>query len=118
MVDRPPKPRDDSKQPLVGFRSNPEWEALMAETGVSTDPTGEPPHWSPAPINRPPGNGIAPICRMEEGTFVLTRVDDRLYAVSAVCPKHRAPMPLQPCPTQLIPHFGSSPHSPVPGSRA
>jgi nitrite reductase/ring-hydroxylating ferredoxin subunit len=46
------------------------------------------PHWAPAPIDSPPDDGEAVICRMEEGTFILVRAKRVLYVIGATCPHH------------------------------
>lgn len=69
-------------------------DAAPSGAGPSAGPdsTVEPPHWSPAPITHPPGDREAMICRMEEGTYVLTRADRGYYAFSADCAVHGEPM--------------------------
>jgi nitrite reductase/ring-hydroxylating ferredoxin subunit len=46
------------------------------------------PHWVPVPVDRPPADGEAVICRLEEGTFILARAERALYVVGATCPHH------------------------------
>ena len=48
----------------------------------------DPPHWSPAPIDHPPGDGEALICRMEEGTVILLGSGGQHYALEAACIHH------------------------------
>lgn len=49
---------------------------------------GDLPHWSPAPVSKPPAEGESLLCRMEEGTILLARAGGELRALDAVCPRH------------------------------
>lgn len=64
---------------------------LAMEPAASATPT-DPPHWSAAPLERPPCNGETLICQMEEGRFVVAAADDRHFAFAADCPAHGATM--------------------------
>lgn len=174
MDDNPPNLRGEEPQPLVGFRTNAEWEELLAETGdrlaaldeiapdardevfsalagidaihreamhrlvrlfkegvleqvvtdpaigtlmgmydltppetpgckkvwdflpddaadvdgLSADPIGTPPHWSPAPLSGPLADGEHVLCRMEEGTLIFARADEKSFAFTSQCPEH------------------------------
>lgn len=59
---------------------------------IAAKASQDPPHWCPAPIANPPGEREALICRMEEGTYVLTRIGGQHFAFSAECQFHKAPM--------------------------
>ncbi|MGI9434852.1 MAG: Rieske (2Fe-2S) protein [Geminicoccaceae bacterium] len=48
----------------------------------------DPPHWSPAPIDRPPKDGPALICRMEEGAVILLGAGGQHFALEAACIHH------------------------------
>ena len=50
------------------------------------------PHWARVPLVRPMEDGEAIIFEAEEGSVVVARVDNTLYAVGAVCPTHTAVM--------------------------
>lgn len=58
------------------------------DQGIAAGPLEEPPHWSPAPLTRPLGDGEAFVCRMEEGAYIVARVDGRHYALQAHCEVH------------------------------
>ncbi len=49
---------------------------------------GDQPHWSPAPVQQPPAEGEALLCRMEEGTILLAHAGGELRALDAACPRH------------------------------
>jgi nitrite reductase/ring-hydroxylating ferredoxin subunit len=59
---------------------------------VDADRSEDLPHWSPAPIGDPPGEGETLICRMEEGVYVLARIDGQHFVFSVECGVHLAPM--------------------------
>ncbi len=48
----------------------------------------EPPHWSPAPIDRAPEDGDAMLCQMEEGKVLLVCAEGQHYAFDAACIHH------------------------------
>ena len=66
------------------------WDFLGSdnELDVATDPTGSPPHWSPAPVIAAPEPGGVLFMRMEEGLFALANYDDKLFVIDAICTHH------------------------------
>ncbi len=68
---------------FLGDAEQPEEEA-PALAAMPADP----PHWSPAPIDHPPGDGEALICRMEEGAVILLGAGGQHYALEAACIHH------------------------------
>lgn len=64
-------------------------DAPRAEPGVTANPAGEPPHWSPVPLLSPPEEGTATFVRMEEGSFAVVNAGGELHVLDAVCPRHR-----------------------------
>ena len=65
------------------------WDFLPEEdSGVATDPAAAPPHWAPAPLEVLLGDGKFAVCRMEEGAFVVARMQGAFYAFAAGCPQH------------------------------
>lgn len=58
--------------------------------GIGASPMADPPHWSPLPDAAVAEEGSAYLCEMDEGPLLVLRVDKADYALSAVCPTHRA----------------------------
>ena len=50
----------------------------------------DPPHWSPVPDAAVADEGSAYLCEIDEGPMLVLRVDRTDYALSGVCPTHRA----------------------------
>ena len=72
-------------QKVWDFLGDVEQEETAPALAVSP---GDPPHWSPAPIEHPPEDGEALICQMEEGQILLVRTNGQHYALEAVCIHH------------------------------
>ncbi|MEM9814074.1 MAG: hypothetical protein AAF913_15560 [Pseudomonadota bacterium] len=64
--------------------------ARAPDIGASAMP--DPPHWSPVPDAVVAEGGSAYLCEMDEGPLLILRVEKVDYALSAVCPTHRATM--------------------------
>jgi len=62
------------------------------KTTVSGISSGDPAHWSPAPLDGPLAEGAAFLVRMEEGSLLVVRYDGRDHALSALCQTHGAEM--------------------------
>ncbi|GAC1346879.1 MAG: hypothetical protein NVSMB18_30270 [Acetobacteraceae bacterium] len=52
----------------------------------------DPPHWTPAPLVRPPADGEALVCQFDEGPVVVAQVRGEVFAAEAGCPHHARPM--------------------------
>ncbi len=59
---------------------------------VAAERPEEPPHWTPAPLSKPPVNGEAVICRFDEGHVLIADVRGDIFAALAWCRHHDAPM--------------------------
>lgn len=62
-------------------------DAKSIDTGLAATP-GDPPHWSPVPIDHRLEDGEALICQMEEGVVILLAVGGQHYAFEAACIHH------------------------------
>ena len=99
MYDLTPPDSKSGEQNELGGQANVQ-EAQPAAQAVSFYPTGElpvfndtlpsnePAHWSPAPLEASPGEGVAFICQMEEGALLIAHVEGRDLALDATCPAH------------------------------
>ena len=52
----------------------------------------EPPHWTPAPLDRELVEGEAKLLSFDEGRILLCRAGERLFATAGVCPHHEVAM--------------------------
>ena len=68
--------------PLPGMRPAPANLAL-------SDPQ---PHWARIPLDGPLADGEAVLFEAQEGSVVVARIDNALFAVDATCPSHNAVM--------------------------
>jgi nitrite reductase/ring-hydroxylating ferredoxin subunit len=74
-------PRGASREPQAAVAGL----ASIAEQAVY-------PHWSPARLDRPLGDGDAVIVDTDDGAILLTQVEGTLHALTASCPVHYAVM--------------------------
>ena len=75
-----------------GSTTNPLPTGTNTRTPAALAPADCQPHWARVPLARPMEDGEAVIFEAEEGSVVVARVDNTLYAVGAVCPTHTAVM--------------------------
>ncbi len=59
---------------------------------VAAESPQEPPHWTPAPLLRAPADGEAMVCLFDEGHVLIADVRGDLFAATAWCRHHNAPM--------------------------
>lgn len=62
------------------------------KTPVAAAIPDDPPHWTPAPLVRPPGDGEALVCDFDEGPVLVAAVRGEVFAAEARCWHHGAPM--------------------------
>jgi len=86
------QPEQASWQKITDFtgKSFPQTDSAWQATYNTT--AGEQPHWSPAPLAEPLKDKDVAFCDLQEGAYLLAKIDAKFYALHAYCNHHRALM--------------------------